>query len=172
MYFDLFDSPFGKVHILVDELGLRQLSLSLNQHPFEYSQEWEHDPARLAEFKRQILAFLEGKLHTVTLPLAPEGTAFQHQVWNAVKQIPYGETRSYADIANAIGNPHAYRAVGMANNVNPLPLIIPCHRVIGINGALTGYRYGLVMKKKLLQMEEDNRLVEPLVKTGKNLPKR
>ncbi len=159
MYFDLFDSPFGKVHILVDDSGLRQLLLSLNQHPFECSQEWEHAPARLAEFKHQILAFLQGELRTFTLPLAPEGTAFQHQVWDAVKQIPYGETRSYADIANTIGNPHAYRAIGMANNVNPLPFIIPCHRVIGTNGALTGYRYGLAMKQKLLKMEQDNPLV-------------
>lgn len=154
MYFDVFDSPLGKIHILVDDAGLRCLSLCLN-HPYEHSQEWQHAPRYLAEFKKQILEFLQSSRKTFDIPLAPEGTKFQHQVWSAVQNIPYGETRNYAEIAQMIGNPQAYRAVGMANNVNPIPLIIPCHRVIGINGALTGYRYGLNIKKKLLNLEHD-----------------
>ena len=91
------------------------------------------------------------------LPLNPEGTDFQKKVWEALKAIPYGETRSYAQIAAAAGNPKACRAVGGANNKNPLPVIIPCHRVIGADGGLTGYSGGLEIKRFLLNLERENR---------------
>ncbi len=90
-----------------------------------------------------------------TLPLFLNGTSFQHDVWNALQQIPYGETRSYKDIAVAIGNPNASRAVGMANHRNPLMILIPCHRVIGTNQKLVGYAYGLDIKKDLLSLENN-----------------
>ena len=88
-----------------------------------------------------------------TVPLAPEGTPFQHEVWKALRAIPFGETRSYLDVANAIGKPKAVRAVGAANGRNPLGIIVPCHRVIGADGSLTGYAGGMERKKFLLDLE-------------------
>lgn len=88
-----------------------------------------------------------------TMPLAPEGTPFQHEVWKALRAIPFGETRSYSDVANAIGKPKAVRAVGAANGRNPLGIIVPCHRVIGADGSLTGYAGGMERKKFLLDLE-------------------
>ncbi|KXF82199.1 methylated-DNA--[protein]-cysteine S-methyltransferase [Enterovibrio coralii] len=155
MYYDSFESPLGKIHLLSDDAGLRQLTLCLH-HPFEHCREWKHSPQQLAPYKKQLLEFLAGERTEFTLPLAPEGTEFQHQVWQALRGIPYGKTRTYAEIATEIGNAQACRAVGMANNVNPIPLIIPCHRVIGSDGQLTGYRYGLAIKQKLLDIEKNS----------------
>lgn len=107
----------------------------------------------LREARAQLEAYFAGRLKVFSLPLAPEGTAFQQGIWNALRQIPYGETRTYGEIAALAGNPKASRAVGMANNRNPLPVFIPCHRVIGTNGSLTGYAGGLDVKLKLLQLE-------------------
>ncbi|HBF36039.1 MAG TPA: methylated-DNA--[protein]-cysteine methyltransferase, partial [Firmicutes bacterium] len=113
---------------------------------------------RLAEkdAANQLQSYLTGKQKIFTLPLAPAGTGFMLQVWQQLQKIPYGETRSYQAIARAIGNPKAARAVGLANNRNPLPIFIPCHRVIGANGHLTGYRGGLSLKEKLLELEKVN----------------
>ncbi|MCL1976027.1 MAG: methylated-DNA--[protein]-cysteine S-methyltransferase [Firmicutes bacterium] len=102
----------------------------------------------------QIKQYLEGRRKEFFLPLNPQGTEFMRLVWQALETIPYGETRSYKDIANQIGHHKAYRAVGMANNRNPLPIIIPCHRVIGHNGSLVGYGGGLAIKEQLLQLEQ------------------
>ena len=107
----------------------------------------------LCQAAAQLEAYFAGTRTTFDLPLAPKGTAFQRRVWEALQQIPYGETRSYGELAAAIGNPKASRAVGMANNKNPLPIFIPCHRVIGSNGTLTGYAGGLDIKVRLLQLE-------------------
>lgn len=101
----------------------------------------------------QIVEYLEGKRREFDLPLAPQGTEFQMKVWKALLEIPYGETRSYGQLAAAIGNPRAARAVGMANNRNPISIIVPCHRVIGAGGGLTGYGGGLPLKEKLLKLE-------------------
>lgn len=101
----------------------------------------------------QMLEYLAGKRRAFDIPLQPEGTPFQLQVWDALLQIPYGQTRSYEQIAYALGNPRAMRAVGMANNKNPLPIFIPCHRVIGKNGNLVGYAGGVHIKKFLLDLE-------------------
>ena len=110
----------------------------------------------LQEAKRQLEEYFAGKRTVFDLPLNPTGTVFQKQVWAQLQQIPYGETRSYSQIATAIGNPKASRAVGGANNKNPIGIIVPCHRVIGANGALVGYAGGLDLKEKLLQLERDN----------------
>lgn len=107
----------------------------------------------LREASGQLDAYFAGRLKVFSLPLAPKGTDFQQKVWNVLRQIPYGETRTYGEIALLAGNPKASRAVGMANNRNPLPVFIPCHRVIGTNGSLTGYAGGLDVKLKLLQLE-------------------
>lgn len=109
----------------------------------------------LAEAVGQFGDYFAGKLKEFSLPLAPEGTVFMKQVWAALQEIPYGKTASYGEIAERIGKPKAARAVGLANNRNPIPIIIPCHRVIGANGSLTGYAGGLDMKRKLLELEKN-----------------
>lgn len=111
--------------------------------------------ALLAETEKQLGEYFAGKRKAFALPLCPEGTPFQRRVWEALLAIPYGETVSYGEIARRTGNAKASRAVGMANNRNPLPIIIPCHRVIGANGALTGYARGLSVKETLLSLEKD-----------------
>lgn len=107
----------------------------------------------LQEAQHQLSAYFSGKRQTFDLPLAPKGTPFQQTVWQALRQIPYGQTCTYGEIAASIGKPKACRAVGMANHRNPLPILIPCHRVIGGNGDLTGYAGGLAIKQFLLHLE-------------------
>jgi methylated-DNA-[protein]-cysteine S-methyltransferase len=102
----------------------------------------------------QLAEYFNGKRRTFTFQIAPHGTAFQIKVWEALQKIPYGETRSYGEIASMIGNPKACRAVGMANNRNPVAIIIPCHRVIGHDGSLTGYGGGIELKRQLLDLEK------------------
>jgi len=102
----------------------------------------------------QLREYFDGKRKTFDLPLAPRGTEFQLTVWKALQAIPYGKTCSYGQLADKIGNPKACRAVGMANNRNPITIIIPCHRVIGSNGSLTGYAGGLDLKDKLIMLEK------------------
>ena len=119
----------------------------------EPDDDWIADDGSLREVSIQLRAYLNGKLKTFTVPLAPRGTEFQRAVWNALLEIPYGETRSYSEIARAIGRPDAVRAVGTANGANPIPIIIPCHRVIGANGSLTGFGGGLDVKRQLLMLE-------------------
>ena len=111
----------------------------------------------LAEARNQLEQYFSGTLRSFTLPLRPEGTPFQQKVWAALLQIPWGETRTYGQVAAMIGQPKACRAVGMANNRNPLPIFIPCHRVIGANGQLTGYAGGLSAKEHLLSLEQGGR---------------
>jgi methylated-DNA-[protein]-cysteine S-methyltransferase len=108
----------------------------------------------LRETVRQLRAYFAGELETFELDLAPEGTPFQQKVWSELLNIPFGETISYGELARRIGNPNASRAVGLANGSNPIPIIIPCHRVIGSNGKLTGYGGGLPIKEKLLALEK------------------
>lgn len=112
----------------------------------------------LKEAFNQIEEYLDGKRFHFDLPLLAKGTEFQQRVWSELRKIPYGETRSYKDIAIAIGNPKASRAVGMANNKNPLGIVVPCHRVIGSNGSLTGYAGGLGVKEKLLYLERASKI--------------
>lgn len=107
----------------------------------------------LLEGERQLLEYLSGQRRVFTLPLSPQGTPFQKRVWQALEVIPWGETRTYRDIAQAVGSPRGFRAVGMANHHNPIPIFIPCHRVVGADGSLTGYAGGLVLKQALLALE-------------------
>ncbi len=113
----------------------------------------EGDPPELLEARDQLLEYLAGRRRDFDLPLDPEGTPFQKSVWEALRAIPWGTTRTYGQIAAAIGRPKAVRAVGQANNRNPIAIFIPCHRVVGADGALTGYAGGLDMKQKLLELE-------------------
>ncbi len=116
--------------------------------------EWREDATGFHEAIRQLRAYFAGELETFDLLLAPEGTPFQQRVWGELLKIPYGNTTSYGELAKRIGNPKASRAVGLANGSNPIPIVIPCHRVIGSNGKLTGYGGGLPIKEKLLALEK------------------
>ena len=111
------------------------------------------DPALLAPAKAQVEAYSRGELRTFDLPLAPRGTPFQLRVWEELRRIPYGETLSYGELARRLGNPLLTRAVGTANGANPISIIIPCHRVIGADGSLTGYAGGMDLKRTLLELE-------------------
>ncbi len=111
------------------------------------------EPPVIRQAFSQLEQYLSGQLREFTMPLKPEGTAFRKRVWQKLLEVPYGQTASYKDIAAAIGQPNAYRAVGQANNRNPIAIFIPCHRIIGSDGDLVGYGGGLEMKKKLLRLE-------------------
>jgi methylated-DNA-[protein]-cysteine S-methyltransferase len=116
----------------------------------------ERNTPLLRSAVRQIKEYLDAQRTEFDLPLQPDGTEFQLSVWDALQKIPYGEVRSYRDIAEQIGHPKAYRAVGMANHRNPIVIIIPCHRVIGADGSFTGYGGGIKLKQKLLDLEKNN----------------
>lgn len=112
------------------------------------------DTPLLRQAERELEEYFAGRRRSFTLPLAPAGTAFQRAVWEALREIPYGQTCSYQQIARRIGRPAACRAVGMANHRNPIPILIPCHRVVGADGSLTGYAGGLAVKSRLLELEQ------------------
>ena len=156
MFYESIESPIGTLHLLADEEGLRRLTLC-EHFPNGYNHQWQRAPNKFSEHKRQLEQYFAGKRTRFDLLLAPKGTDFQIKVWQALTHIPFGATRSYADIAKEIDNPKAFRAIGMANNLNPIPIIIPCHRVIGSDGKLTGYRYGLEVKHWLLEQERSNK---------------
>lgn len=145
------DTPFGPM-ALEGEAALTRLWLP-GTLPDRYGR-GEETPL-LSEARRQLLAYLAGDLRAFDLPLAPGGTDFQREVWRALEAVPYGRTRTYGEIAAAVGRPKAVRAVGQANHVNPLPIFIPCHRVVGKGGALTGYAGGLALKGALLALEAE-----------------
>jgi methylated-DNA-[protein]-cysteine S-methyltransferase len=141
--------------------GLRLVWLPGGSGTFRPGPDWVRDAKPFEEAIRQLREYLAGRLTAFDLPLAPEGTPFQREVWRAVAAIPYGETRSYGEIARRMGRAEAVRAVGAANGQNPLPLVIPCHRVIGSDGRLTGYGGGLPLKKRLLALESRQRPLHP-----------
>jgi O-6-methylguanine DNA methyltransferase len=156
-----FDTPFGEMLAASTERGLAYLQLPcasgrgftgwLRRFAPEAAREDAYAPNRSAV--AQILEYLEGKRQRFDLPLDLRGTAFELSVYREVERIPYGETRTYSEIARAVGRPRAFRAVGNANAANPLPLVIPCHRVVAVGGRLGGYGGGTSMKKQLLVME-------------------
>jgi methylated-DNA-[protein]-cysteine S-methyltransferase len=149
MYYTQIESPIGALTMAGDDSGLRQLAFGIKQP----QPGWTEDEARLAEPARQLRAYFAGDLEVFDLQLTPAGTRFQLGVWMRLSEIPYGETISYGELARRVGNPNASRAVGLANGSNPIAIIIPCHRVIGSNGKLTGYGGGLEIKQKLLALE-------------------
>ncbi len=153
-----FESPVGRLRLVV-EAGSLVAVLWPVERPGRVelfaSVESNEDPVLLAT-ERQLDEYFAGQRRSFELPLAPKGTSFQLAVWDALRQIPYGETRSYQDIATTIGNPAAVRAVGAANGKNPLSIIVPCHRVIGSGGQLTGFAGGIDEKRKLLNLEAEN----------------
>jgi methylated-DNA-[protein]-cysteine S-methyltransferase len=150
MNFQFFDSPIGRLRLLSNGAQLTGIEFE-GQYSTQPGCE-TGDPV-LAESIRQLRDYFAARRRSFTLPLAAQGTAFQRSVWAALASIPFGEVRSYRDIAHDIGNPAAVRAVGAANGRNPLPIVVPCHRVIGSNGALTGFAGGLPAKTFLLRLE-------------------
>jgi methylated-DNA-[protein]-cysteine S-methyltransferase len=146
-------SPLGPLLLVSDSEGLREIRFPVQQAPAPPDADWHEDASAFPEAIRQLRAYFAGELEVFRLPLAPKGTPFQQRVWRELCQIAYGATISYGELARRIGNPNASRAVGLANGSNPIPIIIPCHRVIGSNGKLTGYGGGLPIKEKLLALE-------------------
>ncbi len=155
------DSPTGELLLVADEYGLREVAFAEGRKPPRVEPAWMCDDALLREPIRQLRAFFAGELRRFDLPLKPEGTAFQLRVWDALREIPFGETRSYGELARRVGNPTASRAVGLANGANPIAIIVPCHRVIGSNGKLTGYGGGLENKRWLLDFEAQQMRLGP-----------
>jgi len=155
VYYHIIESPVCPILLAGDEKELKQVIFLKGKRKEDIPADWMENKDFFREAVRQLEAYFSGKLKSFDLRLAPEGTEFQKSVWRALCKIPYGETRTYKDIAESIGNPKAYRAVGLANNRNPISIIIPCHRVIGSNGKLTGYACGLDIKAFLLNLEQN-----------------
>jgi methylated-DNA-[protein]-cysteine S-methyltransferase len=154
----VIDSVVGPLTIVAEDGQIRCLYMDLQRHRPDDDELGEPDAhGRAAEpFKAaadQLDAYFAGELTTFELPLAPRGSEFQQRVWAALQEIPYGETESYGQLAERIGSPGAARAVGLANGRNPIGIVIPCHRVVGSNGSLTGYGGGLDRKRALLDLE-------------------
>jgi methylated-DNA-[protein]-cysteine S-methyltransferase len=147
------DSPLGSFLLAGDGRTVVAVSLPGRWAKEDVASDWSYSVGSMAPVATQLEAYFAGELRDFDVEVAPTGTAFQRSVWRALASIPYGTTASYRDIATAVGNPRATRAVGSANNRNPIALLVPCHRVIGANGSLTGYGGGLGMKSWLLDHE-------------------
>ncbi|MEH7386733.1 methylated-DNA--[protein]-cysteine S-methyltransferase [Bacillus sp. JJ1521] len=156
-YCEMQTDIFGTIYILTEETELLDISLSEDdwgKASKKYDAAFAPDDAVLVEIKSELEEYFKGDRKTFSFPIKLNGTVFQEKVWNELLNIPYGETRCYADIANAIDNPKAVRAVGQANRKNPIPIVVPCHRVIGKDKSLTGYTGTRTdLKEKLLELE-------------------
>jgi methylated-DNA-[protein]-cysteine S-methyltransferase len=149
----IIDSPVGPLTLVGTRDALTGLYMRRQRHRPPQDRFGEPDPAPFAEAIEQLADYFAGRRTEFDLPLAPRGTEFQRRVWAALRQIPYGRTVSYGELAAEIGRPSAARAVGMANGRNPIGIIVPCHRVVGATGDLTGYGGGLDRKRQLLDLE-------------------
>lgn len=153
LYYDILPSPIGKLLLVANDIGLKQILFEDENQLEKIKDDWVKDSSKLKPVTDQLVAYFNKERTTFDVKLSPDGTAFQKQIWEQLLEIPYGETCSYLNIALRINKPSACRAIGMANSKNPIPIIIPCHRVIGKNGKLTGYAGGLKNKAKLLKIE-------------------
>jgi O-6-methylguanine DNA methyltransferase len=156
MKYCLLPSPLGKIVAAADGEGLRWLEFQRKRDGrFPIPTDWEKDPSfpLLLRAGEQLRSYFEGSRRTFSIPLAPVGTPFQLRVWTELREIPFGETVSYTELARRAGKPHAVRAAGAANGKNPISILIPCHRVVGLDGSLTGYGGGLGRKQALLELE-------------------
>jgi methylated-DNA-[protein]-cysteine S-methyltransferase len=147
------DSPVGPLLLAGDVSGLTRVHFQGGPAPLQPPAAWRHEPTAFAHTITQLAEYFAGRRRRFRLPLAPAGTPFQLSVWQALRAIPYGETVSYGQLARQLGLANAARAVGLANGANPLPIIVPCHRVIGADGSLTGFGGGLAIKRALLSLE-------------------
>lgn len=158
-HYTTMDSPLGELLLFGDGESLGGVSTPPKDGaPHRVPQGWVAGAEPFVEVERQLTAYFAGELSRFDLPLAPAGTAWQLRVWRALTTIPYGETAGYGELAEELGKPTASRAVGTANGRNPISVIVPCHRIIGANGTLTGYAGGLDRKRKLLNLERVNRV--------------
>ncbi|NWB25350.1 methylated-DNA--[protein]-cysteine S-methyltransferase [Pseudomonas gingeri] len=153
IYYDVMPSPIGPMMLVADDDGLRELRFELDYRPQTPLDGWLHAPEKLAPVRRQLEEYFAGERLEFDLKLNMQGTDFQKEVWDALATIPYGVITSYGQICQQIQRPKASRAVGAANGRNPVPVIVPCHRVIGSNGTLTGFGGGLAAKQWLLEHE-------------------
>lgn len=151
--YDILESPLGPLLAAGDGAALHRLAFPEGDDPAAPGADWRRAPGAFADLRRALAAYFAGEAHAFDIALRPQGTPFQQTVWRALQDIPYGATRSYGAVARAIGAPAACRAVGAANGRNPIPILIPCHRVIGAQGALTGFGGGLSRKAFLLRLE-------------------
>lgn len=155
MTYAITDSPVGPLTLV--EVGGALAGLYLTDHRHQPTIAGPRDDTGLPAVRDQLAAYFDGTLQEFDVPLAVTGTPFQQQVWKALATIPYGETWSYRELAEAVGNPKAVRAVGLANGRNPVSIVVPCHRVVGADGSLTGYGGGLPAKRFLLDLERLSR---------------
>lgn len=157
-YIKYVETKLGKIGIIEENSKIVKVIIGEeNDRNSKDKNVEEKDTKLLLEAKKQLEEYFEGKRKAFDLPLEQKGTEFQKRVWKALEKIPYGETRTYKEVAKMVGNEKASRAVGMTNNKNNIPIIVPCHRVIGSNGKLVGYALGLDMKKYLLDLEKKNK---------------
>jgi methylated-DNA-[protein]-cysteine S-methyltransferase len=155
-FHDTFSTPLGDFSVAVNATGavIATAFGGLAELRARFSpDEFVREPKRVTDVRAEVTEYFAGERHAFTLELAPSGTAFQRQVWDALVKIPLGETRTYGQLAAQLGNPNASRAVGRANATNPICLIVPCHRVIGADGSLTGFAFGEDIKRRLLDHE-------------------
>ncbi|MFJ9114395.1 methylated-DNA--[protein]-cysteine S-methyltransferase [Streptomyces sp. NPDC102394] len=152
------DSPYGPLTLVAEDGTLCGLYMTDQRHRPPQETFGDRDDSLLGEAKDQLNAYFTGELKDFTLELHLRGTPFQRTVWDQLRRIPYGETRSYGELADALGSPGASRAVGLANGKNPIGIIVPCHRVVGADGSLTGYGGGLPRKRQLLDFERGSAL--------------
>lgn len=158
LYYARMNSPVGVLLLAASERGLVRLEFDRDGER-GVPASWVFSEEKTGTYVRQIEEYFRGERRQFEFPLDLRGSDFQQRCWQALLEIPYGETRSYADIARAVGSPRGFRAVGMANHHNPIAIVVPCHRVIAANGTLCGYGGGLNVKERLLQLEREGKLV-------------
>ncbi|MEZ5491622.1 MAG: methylated-DNA--[protein]-cysteine S-methyltransferase [Gammaproteobacteria bacterium] len=155
LFYDYIETPIGSLMLAGDGANLVELGFPAGKGARRHHPGWVFKPEIFAAARGQLVEYFAGQRRVFTIPIAPQGTEFQLRVWGALVSIPYGETLSYGELARQIGKPSASRAVGAANGRNPIPIIIPCHRVIGASGRLVGFGGGLGVKQKLLALEQE-----------------
>lgn len=159
MYYSILETYMCNIILVGDEKGLSQLHLDTSEgkRKFNLKEEWIYNEEFFKEIAEQIKEYFKGERREFKVKLNLEGTPYQKSVWNELQNIEFGDTKTYKEVAIALGNEKASRAVGMANSKNPVPLIIPCHRVIGKNGKLTGFAHGIDIKERLLNFEKNKK---------------
>jgi methylated-DNA-[protein]-cysteine S-methyltransferase len=158
-YYDTFDSPYGAMLLAASERGLSGVYFNRQKHHPKRGADWQHAPgnAHLKKAKKQLAEYFGGKRKAFELDLDPAGSPFQKRVWKEIAGVPYGETISYGELARRAGFPEGARAAGAATGRNPIGIVVPCHRIVGANGKLTGYAGGLDKKRALLALESGDR---------------
>lgn len=153
LHYSVMDSPVGPLAVVMSNDGLMRLEFHRNRNIPDKKFNWTEDESHTKTVRRELEQYFDGRRREFGVPLDLRGTEFQLRCWRELLKIPYGETRTYADIARSIGSPRAFRAVGLANHDNPVAIIVPCHRVVASGGGLCGYGGGLDIKQKLLELE-------------------